>query len=111
MLRLFARHKYKIGVFLLLLMASVIDVALVVTRVLYTDTRRHVSLIWNLFLAWIPFLLAYIAYVFSWRRWMVYLIVPAFLFCGCSSSRTLRISSPISRTWLTVLLKWRSGTM
>ncbi|MEJ5239691.1 MAG: DUF1361 domain-containing protein [Anaerolineales bacterium] len=80
MLRLFARHKYKIGVFLLLLMASVIDVALVVTRVLYTDTRRHVSLIWNLFLAWIPFLLAYIAYVFSWRRWMVYLIVPAFLF-------------------------------
>ncbi|MBO9368844.1 MAG: DUF1361 domain-containing protein [Chloroflexi bacterium] len=80
MWELWSKHKYKIGIFLLLLTASMIAVSLVIVRVLYTDSRRHVSLIWNLFLAWIPFLLAYMAYVFSWRRWMVYLIVPGFLF-------------------------------
>ncbi len=80
MWELWIKHKYKLGIFLLLLLASMIAVSLVVIRVLYADSRRYVSLIWNLFLAWIPFLLAYMAYVFSWRRWMVYLIVPGFLF-------------------------------
>lgn len=74
------KHKYKIGVFLLLLAASFVALTLVVVRMAYTDSRRYYSLIWNLFLAWIPFLLAYVTYLLSWRRWLVYLVAPAFLF-------------------------------
>ncbi len=80
MIQTLLEHRYKIGIFLLLSLASILDVTLVVARMLYTDSRQYASLTWNLFLAWIPFVLAYMAYVLSWRRWMVYLLVPAFLF-------------------------------
>jgi len=74
----FSNHKYKIGVFLLLSEASVICVILVVARITYSDTNRYISLIWNLFLAWIPFVLAYLAYIFSWRRSLMYFAIPTF---------------------------------
>ena len=74
----FSNHKYKIGVFLLLSEASVICVILVVARITYSDTNRYISLIWNLFLAWIPFVLAYLAYIFSWRRSLMYFAIPIF---------------------------------
>jgi hypothetical protein len=73
-------HKYKIGVFALLTAASVVCISLVSARIAYSDSRRYASLIWNLFLAWIPFLLAYLAYVLSWSRAMMYLVIPAFAF-------------------------------
>ncbi len=72
------RHKYTVGVFLLLSAASLICISLVVARVGYSDTTRYVGLIWNLFLAWIPFVLAYLAYALSWRRRLVYFIIPIF---------------------------------
>ena len=49
-------------------------------RVAYTDTTRHTGLIWNLFLAWIPFILAYTAHAISWRRVWLYLVIPAIAF-------------------------------
>jgi len=73
-----AAHKYKIGVFALLTAASVICVSLVSARIAYSDSRRYAGLIWNLFLAWIPFGLAYLAYVLSWRRALMYLVIPVF---------------------------------
>jgi uncharacterized membrane protein len=73
-------HKYKIGVFGLLSFASVICVALVAARMAYSDNTRYANLIWNLFLAWIPFLLAYLAYILSWRRKLMYLVIPVFAF-------------------------------
>jgi uncharacterized membrane protein len=51
-------------------------VGLVVARVAYSESGRHLGLIWNLFLAWIPFMLAYFAHAVSWRKATLYLIIP-----------------------------------
>ncbi len=73
-------HKYKVGVFLLLSAASVICVGLVIARLTYSGSVRYVILIWNLFLAWIPFVMAFLAYVLSWRRGLVlFLVIPVFV--------------------------------
>ena len=73
-------HKYKIGVFGLLFAASVFCISLVAARIAYSDSNRYISLVWNLFLAWIPFVLAYLAYIFSWRRSWMYVVIPTFAF-------------------------------
>ena len=78
--KIYLKHKYKAGVFVLLSAASIICISLVLARVFYSDSNRYVGLIWNLFLAWIPFLLAYMAYILSWRRWQVFIIIPMFAF-------------------------------
>jgi len=75
-----AAHKYKIAVFALLAAASAICIALVGARIAYSDSRRYISLVWNLFLAWIPFILAYMAYLLSWRRTLMLLVIPVFAF-------------------------------
>jgi uncharacterized membrane protein len=77
---LFIRHRYNIAVFALLNIACAVCIGLVVVRVAYSDSGRHVGLIWNLFLAWIPFILAYIAHAISWRRIWLYLVIPAIAF-------------------------------
>jgi uncharacterized membrane protein len=73
-------HKYKFGVFVLLSAASVVCIALVLARISYSQTNRYGGLIWNLFLAWIPFILAYLAYMFSWRRSLMVYAIPTFAF-------------------------------
>jgi len=77
---IYAQHKYKLAIFLLLSAASGICIVLVLARVFYTDSSRYLSLVWNLFLAWIPFVLAYLAYMLSWRRWLLFFVIPAFAF-------------------------------
>jgi uncharacterized membrane protein len=72
----FIRHRYNIAVFALLNLACAVCVGLVAARVVYTETGRHLGLIWNLFLAWIPFILAYVAHAVSWRRIWLYLVIP-----------------------------------
>ncbi len=72
----FIRHRYNIAVFTLLNAACAVCVGLVVARVAYSDSGRHTGLIWNLFLAWIPFILAYIAHAISWRRIWLFLVIP-----------------------------------
>jgi uncharacterized membrane protein len=76
----FYRHRYSIAVFVLLNLACLICIMLVAARVAYSDTGRHTGLIWNLFLAWIPFILAYFAHAVSWRRATLYLIIPVIAF-------------------------------
>ncbi len=72
-------HKYKVGVFFLLSAASVICISLVIARVAYSGSVRYVILVWNLFLAWIPFVLAFLAYMLSWRRGLIlFLVIPVF---------------------------------
>ncbi len=78
--KIYAKHKYKAGVFILLSAASIICISLVIARVFYSDSRRYIGLVWNLVLAWIPFVLANLAYILSWRRRLVYLIIPVFAF-------------------------------
>lgn len=76
----FLRNRYSIAVFVLLNLACAVCVGLVVARVAYSETGRHLGLIWNLFLAWIPFMLAYFAHAVSWRRASLYLIIPGIAF-------------------------------
>lgn len=76
--RAFKAHKYKLAVFLLLTAASVVCVLLVAARMAYSDSSRYTNLVWNLFLAWIPFGLAYLAYMLAGRRWLMYFVVPLF---------------------------------
>ena len=57
----------RLATVLALLLASLFCVALVVVRNVHTDTSNFRYLIWNLFLAWIPFALAVFVYD-RWRR-------------------------------------------
>lgn len=70
------RHRYSLTVFALLNLACALCIALVAARVAYSESADHLGLIWNLFLAWIPFMLAYFAHAISWRRIWLYLIIP-----------------------------------
>lgn len=72
----FIRHRYNIAVFTLLNTACAVCIGLVAARVAYSDSSRHTGLIWNLFLAWIPFILAYVAHAISWQRIWLYLVIP-----------------------------------
>ena len=76
----FIQNRYSIAVFVLLNIACAVCIGLVLARVAYSDSRRHLGLIWNLFLAWIPFMLAYFAHAFSWRRASLFLIIPVIAF-------------------------------
>ena len=74
------RNRYKIAIFVLLTGASLFSVVLVLARMAYSDSQQYRGLIWNLFLAWIPFVLAYVAYALSWRRVWLYFAIPIFAF-------------------------------
>ena len=73
-------NRYSIAVFVLLNIACAVCIGLVIARVAYSDSGRHLGLIWNLFLAWIPFMLAYFAHSVPWRRATLYLILPLIAF-------------------------------
>ncbi|WKZ38166.1 MAG: DUF1361 domain-containing protein [Anaerolineales bacterium] len=70
------QHRHSLAVFILLNTACLVCILLVAARVAYTESSRHTGLIWNLFLAWIPFMLAYFAHAISWKRIWLYLIIP-----------------------------------
>ena len=76
----FSQNRYGIAVFVLLNLACAVCIGLVFARVAYSDSGRHLGLIWNLFLAWIPFILAYFAHAVSWRRALLYLVIPVIAF-------------------------------
>jgi uncharacterized membrane protein len=76
----FVINRYSIAVFVLLNLGCLIVIMLVVARVAYSDTGRHIGLVWNLFLAWIPFMLAYFAHLVSWRKSTLYLVIPVIAF-------------------------------
>ena len=73
-------HKYKVAILMLITAASVVCVILVLARIAYSNSYGYVGLIWNLFLAWIPFALAYFAYILSWRKLSIYIAIPIFVF-------------------------------
>jgi len=72
----FLRNRYKIAIIALMAFASAICISLVAARIAYSDSKRYTSLVWNLFLAWIPFTLAYLAYTLSWKKQLLYFVIP-----------------------------------
>jgi uncharacterized membrane protein len=75
-----ARNRYKIAIFTLMATASIVCVMLVAARIQYSDTQRYRGLVWNLTLAWIPFILSYLAYALSWRKRLLYFVLPVAAF-------------------------------
>jgi uncharacterized membrane protein len=73
----FSDHKYKFLIILLLVLGSIISVLLALARMLYSDTREYATLIWNLFLAWIPLGFSGLAYLVSWSRKWLWLVAAA----------------------------------
>ena len=74
------RNRYKLAIFALLLGASMVSILLVIARMAYSDSQEYRGLIWNLFLAWIPFGLAYASYALSWSRRYLFILIPGFAF-------------------------------
>lgn len=116
-----SQHKYKVGVFALLGAASAVCVTLVLARVVHSGSLRYTTQIWNLFLAWIPFLLAYVAHILSWKRRLVYFVVPVFALLWLvffpnapyilTDLQHLSQESSVSPLWYDViLLVWFSWT-
>ncbi|MFT3895679.1 MAG: DUF1361 domain-containing protein [Anaerolineales bacterium] len=76
----FIRNRHNVAVFVLLNGACAMCIGLMAARVVYSDRGANTGLIWNLFLAWIPFILAYIAHAFSWRHITLFLVLPFIAF-------------------------------
>jgi uncharacterized membrane protein len=74
------RHKYKLVISLLLLLASLVSVGLAGARMAYSSSRDYATMIWNLGLAWIPYLFSSLAYMISWSRKRLFLVVPVVAF-------------------------------
>ena len=70
------RNRYKLAIFILMAGASLFCVLLVAARIAYSDSNRYSNLVWNLLLAWIPFVVAYAAYASSWNKWTLFIILP-----------------------------------
>ena len=76
----FASNKYRLTIFGLLAGASVFCVALLRLRATLTGSIHYSFLIWNLFLAWIPFGIAYVTYTTSIKRRWLYAVIPVSAF-------------------------------
>ena len=80
LLTYFSQSKYRLMMFLLLAGATVFSVAIWRVRAEFSDSERYAFLIWNLFLAWIPFIISYFTYTLTMKRRWVYLFFPVAAF-------------------------------
>jgi uncharacterized membrane protein len=76
LLAYFSHNKYRLAMFFLLAGATVFSVAIWRFRAEYSGTMHYAFLVWNLFLAWIPFIIAYFTYTFTLNRRQVYIVIP-----------------------------------
>ena len=76
LLAYFAPNKYRLMMFFLLAGATIFSVAIWRVRTEFSGTGRYGFLIWNLFLAWIPFIIAYFTYTLTLNRKWIYLVIP-----------------------------------
>lgn len=72
----FAHNKYRLTIFSLLAGATVFSVAIWRVRAEFSDTIHYGFLIWNLFLAWIPFMISYFTYTITLNRRQIFLTIP-----------------------------------
>jgi uncharacterized membrane protein len=76
LLNYFSHNKYRLMMFLLLAGATVFSVAIWRVRSEFSGSGRYGFLIWNLFLAWIPFIISYLTYTMTLNRRWIYAIIP-----------------------------------
>ena len=76
LLAYFAPNKYRLMMFFLLAGATIFSVAIWRVRAEFSGTGRYGFLIWNLFLAWIPFIIAYFTYTLTLNRKWIYVVIP-----------------------------------
>ena len=74
------RYRYELAILGLMTLASAICLFMVAARLGYSGSIGYTNLVWNLFLAWIPFVLSYAAYLLSERRRLLYLVIPVTAF-------------------------------
>jgi uncharacterized membrane protein len=72
----FAKNKYRLFIFGILSLASLMCMALFRWRAVLTGKDEYAFLIWNLFLAWIPFIIAYFTYTSHVPHSKMLLLVP-----------------------------------
>jgi uncharacterized membrane protein len=73
-------YRYRIAIFFLLGGASVLSVALYRFRDFWYEDDGFTFLVWNLFLAWIPLVTAYFAWVVSLQRKVLFFVIPTAAF-------------------------------
>jgi len=110
----FSQNKYKILMVALLGMATVFAVVVVEVHQRYSATNDYPSLLRNLFLAWIPLVFAVLAYVTSWSRWLLFLVVPGTAFVWLiffpnapymlTEFQHLRLNQPTAPLWLDIIM-------
>ena len=71
-----SHNQYRLMIFLLLAGATIFSVLLWRVRSEVSGTVHYAFLIWNLFLAWIPFMIAYFTYTAPLRRKQIYVVLP-----------------------------------
>ena len=80
LLMYFSENKYRLMMFVLLAGGTVFSVTIWRVRLEYSGILRYRFLIWNLFLAWIPFMISYFTYTLTIRRRWIYLFIPVAAF-------------------------------
>ncbi|HVF25161.1 MAG TPA: DUF1361 domain-containing protein [Anaerolineales bacterium] len=76
----FSHNKYRLMMFSLLAGATICSVTIWRVRSEFSGTVHYAFLIWNLFLAWIPFIIAYFTYTISINRKWIYVVIPVAAF-------------------------------
>ena len=76
LLAYFAHNKYRLMMFVLLAGATIFSVLIWRVRSDFSGTGHYGFLIWNLFLAWIPFIIAYFTYTLTLQRKWIYIVIP-----------------------------------
>jgi len=76
----FAPNRYRLTMFALLAGATIFSAAVWRIRFDFSGSEHYDFLIWNLFLAWIPFLISYFTYTVTLKRRQALVVVPAAAF-------------------------------
>ena len=76
----FSHNRYRLMMFSLLAGATIFSVTIWRVRSEFSGTVDYAFLIWNLFLAWIPFIIAYFTYTVSINRKWIYVVIPVAAF-------------------------------
>lgn len=72
-----SRHRYGWTIFIILSLATIFCIVVLRVRMLVSDTYHYRFLAWNLFLAWIPFGIAFATYLAALRRGLLVIVIPA----------------------------------